>query len=387
MDRPLWLNKIKNAFEEKSVVWLTGVRRSGKTTLTKQFMPKFHYDCELPRIRRMLEDAEDFFSNLPTTIITLDEIHRLENATEVLKIAADHFPNHKVIATGSSTLGASRKFKDALTDRKRTVWLQPVLLDELNDFGKIDFSIRMLHGGLPPFLLAKKFPESSFIDWVESFWAKDIQELFSVDKKYAFLKFFELLALTNGRSFEAQKYSSPCGVSHTTIASYIQILSDTHICHVIRPFSEKKSKEITSMPKVYFFDTGFITYFRGNLQLDEIEKGYYFESLVLNELQYIFHRSEIMYWRDKNKNGIDFIIKKRGSHSIAIECKWQEKEFDPKPLKKFREDYPLGINMLVAFKTTQTKIVKKRYGDLSVIIIPIKELRHFLLQLCADSFY
>jgi hypothetical protein len=46
------------------------------------------------------------------SIVVLDEIHRLTNPSEVLKIAADHFPKVRVVATGSSTLAARRKFKD-----------------------------------------------------------------------------------------------------------------------------------------------------------------------------------------------------------------------------------------------------------------------------------
>src|SRR5439155_4436163 len=55
--------------------------------------------------------------------IVLDEIHRLPNPSEMLKIAADHYPRTRVIATGSSTLGASTKFRDTLAGRKRDLWL------------------------------------------------------------------------------------------------------------------------------------------------------------------------------------------------------------------------------------------------------------------------
>ncbi|OFZ20033.1 MAG: hypothetical protein A2Z20_08070 [Bdellovibrionales bacterium RBG_16_40_8] len=59
--------------------------------------------------------------------IILDEIQRLQNPSELLKIAADHYKNVSIIATGSSTLGASKKFKDTLTGRKVNIHLTPVL--------------------------------------------------------------------------------------------------------------------------------------------------------------------------------------------------------------------------------------------------------------------
>ena len=38
---------------------------------------------------------------------------------------------------------------------------------------------RILKGGLPPFFLEKDLPESGYQDWLDSFWAKDIEELFT----------------------------------------------------------------------------------------------------------------------------------------------------------------------------------------------------------------
>ena len=79
----------------------------------------------------------------------MDEIHRLSNPSEILKIAADHYPAVQIIATGSSTLGVSTKFKDTLAGRKINIWLTPLLLQELDVFKNTDLTHRVLHGGLP----------------------------------------------------------------------------------------------------------------------------------------------------------------------------------------------------------------------------------------------
>ena len=57
-----------------------------------------------------MEDPQAFLDGLRGQRIVLDEIHRLGNPSEILKIAADHYEDIKVIATGSSTLGASVRF-------------------------------------------------------------------------------------------------------------------------------------------------------------------------------------------------------------------------------------------------------------------------------------
>ena len=153
--RELWQNKIKLALKKRSIIWLSGVRRAGKTNLCQSFNDIEYLDCELPRIRQTLEDPESFFSDKDRKLIVLDEVHRLNNPSEILKIAADHYPKVKVIATGSSTLGASVKFKDTLAGRKTTIWLTPLLLSELEAFENTDLNHRFLHGGLPPFFLSK----------------------------------------------------------------------------------------------------------------------------------------------------------------------------------------------------------------------------------------
>jgi predicted AAA+ superfamily ATPase len=74
----------------------------------------------------MLLDPQSFLDEFRGRRIILDEIRRLSNPSEVLKIAADHCPTIHVVATGSSTPGASTKFRDTLAGRKRDVWLPAI---------------------------------------------------------------------------------------------------------------------------------------------------------------------------------------------------------------------------------------------------------------------
>ena len=111
--REYWVNRIEQAWQKRSVIWFPGVRRAGKTTICHNISDIEYYDCELPRVRRILEDPEAFLDSKRGQRIALDEIHRLDNPSELLKIAADHYKDIKVIATGSSTLSASKKFKDS----------------------------------------------------------------------------------------------------------------------------------------------------------------------------------------------------------------------------------------------------------------------------------
>jgi len=77
--RQFWLDRIDSAWKRRSILWLSGVRRTGKTVLCQSLPGIEYFDCELPRVRRMMEDPEDFLDGLRKKQLVLDEIHRLGN--------------------------------------------------------------------------------------------------------------------------------------------------------------------------------------------------------------------------------------------------------------------------------------------------------------------
>lgn len=373
--RSYWIGLIERAWKRRSVVWLSGLRRVGKSTICRSLKGAEYYDCELPSVRRQLADPETFLRDVGSKKIVLDEIHRLGNPSEILKIAADHFPNVRIIATGSSTLGASRKFKDTLTGRKFDLWLTPMNTDDLIDFGNTDLKHRLLRGGLPPFFLEKHPPEKEFLEWLDSYWAKDIQELFRLEKKTSFQKFFELLFQQSGGIFEAQSFAAACEASRQTIQNYLRVLELTYVAHVLKPFHSRKTNEIIAAPKVYMFDTGFLCFNRGWNTLRNDDLGVLWEHFVLNEIHSKLQTTNVNYWRDKQGHEIDFILRTRhAGQPTAIECKWDIDEFDSSNLEIFRAKYPHGENFTVA------QNVRKPYtisigGNLKVKAIPITGVR------------
>lgn len=350
MRRTFWLDRIEEALRSRSVLWLSGVRRAGKTTLCRDVPGAEYVDCELPRERRALEaDPQGFLDDLRGRTVVLDEIHRLADPAELLKIAADHFPGTRVIATGSSTLGASARFRDTLTGRKRELWLTPMISQDLADFGRRELRHRLLRGGLPPMFLADSLPERDFQEWFDAFWAKDIQELFRLERRSSFLRFAELLMVQSGGLFEATKFARPCEVSRTTISNYLAVLDATFLVHVVRPFNTHRPGEIVAAPKVYAFDTGFVCAMRGWRELRPNDLGPLWEHFVLNEVVAHTQSRRVRYWRDKQGREVDFVIEPRGAGSpIAIECKWASSAFEPAGLRAFRARYPRGDNFVAA---------------------------------------
>ena len=72
------------------------------------------------------------------------------------------------------------------------------------------------------------------------------------------------------------------------------------------------------------------------------------EHFVLNELMTRTQNRDIAYWRDKRGHEIDFVLARRGKRPMAIECKWSADNFDPTNLRAFRQQHPVGENVVVA---------------------------------------
>lgn len=370
--RSFWLASIQTLWKKRPIIWLSGLRRAGKTILCQSIPNAVYFDCELPSVRRMLQDEEAFLADHKGKQIVLDEIHRLENPAQLLKIASDHFPDIRVIATGSSILGASAKFKDTLAGRKNELWLTPMISKDLQDFKQSDLTHRILKGGLPPFFLAKTVLEREYQEWIDAYWAKDIQELFRVERRHSFQKFAELLLAQSGSMFDATRFAKLCEVSRGTITNYLAILEATYVAHIIRPFSLHKATEIVSAPKVYAFDTGFIAFHKGWKELRNDDLGFLWEHYVLNEIHGRLQRRDIQYWRDKSHHEVDFVMAARGADPIAIECKWTSEQFEPRGLAAFRRQHSKGKNFVVAQDISRP--FSRKYGDLLVRFVGLEDL-------------
>jgi hypothetical protein len=321
----------------------------------------------------MMEDPEGFLDGLRNKRLVLDEIHRLGNPSELLKIAADHYPDIKILATGSSTLSASAKFRDTLAGRKAELWLTPMITADLKDFGHTELKHRFRNGGLPPFFLEDRIPEQLFQEWMDAYWAKDIQELFRLEKRHSFSRFMELLNIRSGGIFEATAYARDCEASRGTITNYLGVLEATFIVHVLRPFNTRRSKEIVAAPKVYAFDTGFVCYYRGWGELRREDMGLLWEHFVLNELYAHMQSRNIHYWRDKRGHEVDFVMAPAGQTPLAIECKWSAANFDATSLRSFRAEYPRGENYVVAPDVKQPFM--QTYGPIRVQFLNLSGLK------------
>ncbi|MFQ5686742.1 MAG: ATP-binding protein [Candidatus Scalindua sp.] len=368
--RPFWIQRIVQAWKEHSIIWLSGVRRVGKTTLAGMLPGQVYLNCDLPSVCRRLADPESFYDSLEKgATVVFDEVHRLDDPSRLLKIAADVYPHLKVLATGSSTLVATRKFRDSLAGRKQMIYLPPVLWIECPDvFGIKELDCRMLHGGLPEPLLTPVKDAAFFSEWIDSFYARDIQELFDIRNRTGFLKLLHLLMRQSGCLVDYTYLARLSELSRPTVKAHMEAMCIAHAVFLLPPFHGGGRREITQRPKCYAFDTGCVTFVKGWESIREDDRGLLWEHLVLDTLRTGMGDSNIYYWRDKTGREVDFIIKGNGSQMDTIECD----NFEIGSLVIFRQNYSQGKNYVVSplVKTPY----KQRFGKLSVQFCNVNHL-------------
>jgi predicted AAA+ superfamily ATPase len=182
----------------------------------------------------------------------------------------------------------------------------------------------------------------------------------------------------SGGMFEISNYTTPCEVSRPTIESYLNVLAETFVVHIVRPFSTHKASEIVKAPKVYGFDTGFVCYAKGRGELRAEDLGFMWEHVVLNELHGYLQKQSIQYWRNKLNKEIDFVIKNRKNNTVAaIECKFNSSNAGlssdiGKNFEAFRELYPEGQNFVVSYNIDTP--YQKQYKDLTIHFVNTKDL-------------
>jgi uncharacterized protein len=364
--RPFWINKIEKAWEKRPIVWLSGVRRVGKTTLTKMFPEAVFQNCDLPSVTREMEDPELFFNRFDKggTVI-FDEVHRLKDPSRLLKIAADAYPHLRILATGSSTLEATKKFRDSLTGRKQMIYLPPVLWREcLDEFGIKDLDHRLLRGGLPEPLLSRSPEAQYYAEWMDSFYARDVQELFGIRNRAGFLDLLHLVIRHSGSLIDYSNLAKLSELSRPTVKAHIEAMAIAHALYLLPPFHGGGRREIVQRPKSYAFDTGLILFVKGWDIIREEDRGFLWEHLVLDDLRTRYDRQNIYFWRDKSGREVDFIIKGARNQVDAIECKVNPDKFNFKDLLVFRSLYPDGKNFVLSPKVLTP--YQRQFGKLLV---------------------
>jgi hypothetical protein len=341
-------SSLENHLSKKEVTVLTGMRRTGKTTLIKELMniskekQKLFFDLERLDYRKLFQQENydtivlaleqqgvDFSKKV---LIVLDEIQLVPNLPSVIKYLYDHY-DIKFIVTGSSSYYIKNKFQESMAGRKMIFEIYPLdfgefltfngvpykslqdiksLKNNLNEYERLKpyYELYIAYGGFPQVVIEKNAEDKKNVlqDIISSYINIDILQLSDIRKTEEIEKLMRLLASRIGSKLDISKLANTTRLSRPTVENYLYLLESSYLISTIPVYSMNPDKEIVKAKKVYFSDTGIA------VSLTELSSGAIFENSVFNQLK---HYGEINYYQMKNGNEIDFILDKK----VAFEVK------------------------------------------------------------------
>ncbi len=340
--------ELEEHLEVKHTTVINGMRRVGKSTTVKNLLAKvkhknkIYLDCERIEIRNLF-NIENYISikeelelmGLDFTspcVIALDEIQLIKNLPSFIKYMYDTY-HVKFIVTGSSSFYMKNQFSESLAGRKKIFEMYPLNFEEFIRFKNIklktfkNYKLKtyttqfynrfnaayqeyMRFGGFPEVVLSSKTKNKIDLtkDIINSYIDMDVKILGDFSASDDLYKLTKLLAARVGSQLDYTKLSSAIGLNRFKVKEYIELLRYTYFLDTVTPYTTNIDKEISSMPKIYFSDTGILN------QLAEVDNGTLFENMIACQLK---HLGTLNYYKKKTGQEIDFILNEK----IAIEVK------------------------------------------------------------------
>ncbi len=348
---------LKKRFKIARSIYLFGPRQSGKTTLIRHAFPKLPYaSLENPQtLDFSTEDPVGFLSQYPKGAI-LDEIQRNPAVFSFLQEQID-INQKRFVLTGSQNFLMMERVSQSLAGRINLLNLQPLSALEIKrEIPKSIFKLntttaaqgdsiytQMLLGGYPAIHVNRHNLDFWFGDYVKTYVERDIRQVLNVKNTHLFQRF---LGLCCGRTSNILNYASlasDTGISESNVRNWISILEQSGIIFLLKPYHTNYGKRLTKQPKLYFTDTGLLSYMLGIKSEKELSQhsniGAIFENFVIQEIRKSFFNQgqehELYFWRDHRGDEVDLLIEHSGAlHGFEIKLgSTYQKDFSKTLLK------------------------------------------------------
>ena len=308
ISRNKYLQKLEDFLNNKDIIFLTGLRRIGKTSILKNFIsllinekniePKhiFYISLDLIALSDMTigEIIKEYkkLHRLPSSqklYIFLDEVTSKENYQQELKNIYDT-EDIKIYASSSSA--SLLKDKNAyLTGRQRVIEVMPLDFEEYLTFKKITikksdaylkesyFEDYMSDGGMPEYVLTG---DISYIqNLIDNIIYKDIIAYHNIKNESVIRDFYKLLMERSGKQLSLNKMANILSIGVDSAKRYLSYFEDTYLIYTIEKYG-KLNEKIKNPKKIYAGDIGLknvVTGFR--------DKGAIFENLVFLKIKHL----------------------------------------------------------------------------------------------------
>ena len=314
---------------------LTGVRRSGKSTLMKQLM-RFHgsqnyFNLEDSRIAGFgLNDfmiVEELFTELSGNkpVMFFDEIQNISGWERFVRDAIDR--KKTVVITGSNANLLSRELGKKLTGRHLDFEIFPFSYREFLSYlnltpGANSFLSYISDGGFPGYLSMGKKEVLSTL--VSDILVRDIFSRYNLRNQDVYRRIVQFLLSNTGKeiSFNNLKNTFEVG-SASSIMDFLNYLTDAYMMFLVPRYDTSLKVQARNPRKVYAIDQGLVNFYSVSGSPD---RGRLLENTVYLQLR----RSGSEIWYFKGKKECDFVYRQEKNVFSAIQVSWQVEQQNEK---------------------------------------------------------
>jgi uncharacterized protein len=305
-----------------SVVGLTGPRQSGKSTLLQHTLPNYTYvTFDDYRIINLFQQDPERFLTLYSDNIIFDEVQKIPELFNYIKIAVDRDRSKKgkFILTGSSQFALIKNSSESLAGRIGLLSLLPFQASEIAEVTRDESIFR---GGYPELVERNyAFFNEWFSSYIETYIHKDIASVGHIGDLRDFRRLLQLLAGNASQQLNMSRYAADLGVDVKTIKRWISLLEASYIIFLVPPFYKNYGKRIVKSPKIYFYDTGLISFLTGIENQAVYENGpmsgSIFENFIVSDIfkkeRHNNRTSELYYFRTSHGTEVDLIIDRKNT--------------------------------------------------------------------------
>lgn len=350
---------------KKKMVFLSGPRQTGKTTLAKSFQDIYrthYYNWDNAKDRLTIKKNE---IDQSVDLWIFDELHKNRSWRNWLKGLYDvEKGNKKIFVTGSARLDIYRYGGDSLQGRFYSHRLHPITYSEQAGLPSQDyfnffklplkgngpeglFSLNDLGGFPEPFLSGSmKEAKRWRLGYNHRLIQDDIRDLEQLQDLAKLELLLNQLPETVGSVLSINSLREDLEVSFPTAKKWVEVLERVYAIFRISPFGPPKIKAVKKEPKLYFWDWGQIS-----------SEAARFENLIAVHLLRFIHWMEdiegepyeLRYFRTTEGHEVDFIILKNKKPLCAIEVKLEDRPLDPN-LKYFLERVKVPYAFQISLK-------------------------------------
>ena len=307
---------------------LTGVRRSGKSTLMKQLMRHHeslnYFNLEDSRTAGFeMKDfliVEEIFSELSGSkaMYFFDEIQNVAGWERFVRDAVDR--NKIIVITGSNANLLSRELGTKLTGRHLDFDVFPFSYREYLTYFKLtpgadSFLSYITEGGFPGYLYIGKKEVLSTL--VSDILMRDIFSRYNLRNHEVYRRIVQYLLSNTGKeiSFNNLKNTFEVG-SASSVMDFLNYLTDAYLLFLVPRYDTSLKVQARNPRKVYAIDQGLVNFSSVSGSPD---RGRLLENTVYLQLR----RTENEIWYFKGKKECDFIYRDRKNTFSAIQVSWQ----------------------------------------------------------------